>query len=256
MGSQVLTVGAETVRHDIVTSFAEYFKPCGLRQTAIMPSYGLAEFTLCVASHFHGPIEVLYVDQQALMKERRLVVVDDGAAGSVCHVSVGKPLSQDGSVCRIVDPETCIDLGEDRTGEIWIAGPSKALGYFNDPQQTAAVFHGVIHGDDQSGQSYLRTGDQGFLRHGCLFITGRFKDLIIVHGRNIYPQDIEYEVEKAVPDILRPGCSAAFALEMGGQEMVAYVAEVRDGINSSLLPQAVLEARRTVTDCFDVRTDY
>jgi len=128
-------------------------------------------------------------------------VDEEGAPGAVCYVGLGKPYD-DGSVCRIVDPNTCECLGEGRSGEIWLDGPSKTKGYFADEEKTAASFHAIIKGEGESGHQYLRTGDQGFLWDGDLFITGRMKDLIIIRGRNLYPQVGWYDDALPCPIIL------------------------------------------------------
>ena len=128
---------------------------------------------------------------------------------------------------KIVHTETHEVLSEDLVGEIWIRSPSKAAGYFGRPQQTKEDFD--AHLKDGGDVGYLRSGDLGFLHNEELFICGRLKDLIIVGGRNYYPQDIEATAE-ASTDLLRPGCSAAFTIDPtheGGEE-VALVAELRD----------------------------
>ncbi|MEW6737025.1 MAG: beta-ketoacyl synthase N-terminal-like domain-containing protein, partial [Acidobacteriota bacterium] len=123
----------------------------------------------------------------------------------------------------IVDPETLSGCEPDLIGEIWVSGPSVAQGYWNRPEDTASTFHAYLA---ETGEGpFLRTGDLGFLRDGELFVTGRLKDLIIIDGRNHYPQDIELTVEKSHP-ALRPACSAAFSVDIDGQERLFVVVEV------------------------------
>jgi acyl-CoA synthetase (AMP-forming)/AMP-acid ligase II len=138
-------------------------------------------------------------------------------------------------------------------GEIWLDGPSKTRGYFNDVEKTKGAYNGVIKGEEGK-RTYLQTGDQGFLWQGELFFTGRLKDLIVVRGgRTLYPQDIEYAVEAGLESLLRPGCSGSFQHELNGEATVAYVAELRDTItNQEVLWDAADQIRRLVTEEFQV----
>ena len=128
-----------------------------------------------------------------------------------------------GQQLAIVDPKTCCQCADSDVGEIWIQGPSVASGYYDQPEATAAAFGGFLAATGEG--PFLRTGDFGFLRNGQLFVTGRLKDLIIVRGRNFYPEDIEHSVERAC-DGLRAGHCAAFSIERGDRERVAIVQEV------------------------------
>jgi acyl-CoA synthetase (AMP-forming)/AMP-acid ligase II len=123
----------------------------------------------------------------------------------------------------IVDPESRTPCPPDQVGEIWVAGQSVAQGYWNQLDETEHTFRS--HLADTGEGPFLRTGDLGFLRDGQLFITGRLKDLIIIDGRNHYPQDIEQTVEQSHASI-RPGCCAAFSVDVEGKEQLVVVAEV------------------------------
>ena len=116
------------------------------------------------------------------------------------------------------DPQA---VRRNRVGEIWVTGPSVASGYWNQPKETEKVFLRML--DDSDGP-FLRTGDLGFVKDGELFVTGRLKDMIILRGRNIYPQDIEWTVERC-HGALRAGGSSAFAVDIGGTERLAIVQE-------------------------------
>jgi hypothetical protein len=144
-------------------------------------------------------------------------------------VGCGYPDRQ-GVDVKIVDTESFQPVTEDVVGEIWIHSPSKAAGYFHKPDETKHDFHAVLAGEAHTeSMEYLRTGDLGFLHRGELFICGRLKDLIIVGGRNYYPQDIEGTAE-ASSDLVRLGCSAAFTIDttrQGGEE-VALVMELKE----------------------------
>jgi acyl-CoA synthetase (AMP-forming)/AMP-acid ligase II len=122
----------------------------------------------------------------------------------------------------IVDPETCVPHPDGRVGEIWMAGRSVARGYWNRPEETQALFHARLANGEGP---WLRTGDLGFLLEGELFITGRLKDLIVIHGRNHAPQDIEETVQR-VHTSFRPSCGAAFETWRSGEAKLVVVQEV------------------------------
>jgi len=178
--------GAEPIRGASLERFARRFAPFGFARKAFFPCYGLAEATLLVSG---GPLDeeprMRNVDRDALARDR----IQDAlsAETGACLVSSGRP-ALEGSV-RIVDPTTRRVLEPDAVGEIWVRGPSIAHGYWEDTAATAEAFAARLPADPER---YLRTGDLGFLdADGALFVTGRRKDLVIVHGQNIYPQDLE-----------------------------------------------------------------
>ena len=220
---------AEPVDEASIDAFYETFGKFGLKDGVIYPTYGLAEHTVFVCS---GGKQRLSVDKKALEVDGRVVVMD----GSSCNnngaevsrlVGCGYPARQ-GVDVKIVNKESFEALPEDQVGEIWVNSPSKAAGYYEKPEETKEDFHGQLANAEIEG-GYLRTGDLGFFHHNELFICGRLKDLIIVGGRNYYPQDLEATAE-GVSDLLRPGCSAAFTIDPtheGGEE-VALVMELRD----------------------------
>ena len=213
---------AEPVTEDAINFFVETFSPYGFEKAAMFPTYGLAEHTVFVCS---GGKQRLTIDKTKLEKDR-IVVEIDSSENATRLIGCGFPASQ-GVDVRIVDHETGSELAEDNVGEIWIQSASKAAGYFEKPVETKADFLATLEGNAES--NYLRTGDIGFLHNKELFICGRLKDLIIVGGRNYYPQDLEATAEEALP-VLRPGCSAAFTVDptaKGGEE-IAMVLELRE----------------------------
>ncbi len=155
----------------------------------------------------------------------------------------------DGSEIAIVDPATGSRCPADRVGEIWVRGPSVARGYWGRAEETASTFGASLDGD--GGGTFLRTGDLGFVRDGELFVTGRLKDLIILGGRNIYPQDVERTVEGAHPS-LRAGGAAAFAIEVDGRERLAVVVEVDRLGKSSRAEDLIAAIRRDVAEAHEV----
>jgi amino acid adenylation domain-containing protein len=213
--------GAEPVRAETLERFAEAFAECGFRRESFYPCYGLAEATLFVSGAERGVApHVLAVDAEAL--ERNRAEAARAGAPSRSLVSCGSPWL--GQQIAIVEPESRHLLGEGEVGEVWISGPSVAGGYWERPEESARTFGARLAGGEV-GETFLRTGDLGFLAGGQLYLTGRAKDLIIVRGRNLYPQDLELTAERSHAD-LRPGCGAAFAVEVDGEERLVLAQEV------------------------------
>eukprot|EP00565_Helicotheca_tamesis_P007427 CAMPEP_0185725862 /NCGR_PEP_ID=MMETSP1171-20130828/2004_1 /TAXON_ID=374046 /ORGANISM="Helicotheca tamensis, Strain CCMP826" /LENGTH=777 /DNA_ID=CAMNT_0028394083 /DNA_START=30 /DNA_END=2363 /DNA_ORIENTATION=- len=228
---------AEPVTVDSVESFSDAFCPFGMNKHVIYPTYGLAEHTVFVCS---GGKQQLTVSKKDLEVDGVVKEVDDAndksdaEGGTTVLMGCGYPSNQKVDV-RIVDAETMQEVDNGNVGEIWVRSASKAAGYYNKPDETTEDFHAKISkaADDDDGEEgdaeYLKTGDLGFMYKEELFICGRIKDLIIVGGRNYYPQDIEETAQEAV-DALRPGCTAAFTVDpvdSKGEE-VAFIAELRD----------------------------
>jgi acyl-CoA synthetase (AMP-forming)/AMP-acid ligase II len=213
---------AEPVTEDAIDSFVQTFGSYGFSPAAIFPSYGLAEHTVFVCS---GGKQRLTVDKMELETNRKVVEIESSENVSRL-IGCGFPANQNVDI-RIVDRETSTELAEDTVGEIWIQSDSKAAGYFEKPQETKEDFHATLEGAVDGG--YLRTGDLGFLHNQELFICGRLKDLIIVGGRNYYPQDMEATAE-ASNNSLRPGCSAAFTIDPTAKEGedIAIMMELRE----------------------------
>ena len=123
----------------------------------------------------------------------------------------------------IVNPETFTACPSDGVGEIWVSGPGITAGYWNKPEESERICHAFL--SDTGEGPFLRTGDLGFLRDGELFVTGRLKDLIIIGGRNLYPQEIELTVQQSHPAV-RPACCAAFSVDVADEERLIVAAEV------------------------------
>jgi acyl-CoA synthetase (AMP-forming)/AMP-acid ligase II/acyl carrier protein len=213
--------GAEPIRPTTLERFAETFAPCGFRPDAFYPCYGLAESTL-LASGGRGPgrPKVKTVSRAALARHQ-VAECDGDISDAQELVSCGQALLDQEIV--IVDCETGASCPENRVGEIWIGGPSVTRGYWNHDEENAATFGGKL--DERSDARFLRTGDLGFISDGQLFVTGRIKDVIIIRGRNHYPQDIERSVEDAHP-ALRCAGGAVFAIDGESGEQVVVVHEI------------------------------
>jgi len=217
---QVAFNGAEPVRQETLERFAAAFAPCGFAFEAFRPCYGLAEATLLVSGRTgNEPLVATTVQARAL--EAGHAIETTSAMDARTLVSCGGALAQDKVV--IVDPETLTECAPGAVGEIWVAGPGVAQGYWNDPAETDRTFRAYL--PERGEGPFLRTEDLGFLRDGKLFVTGRLKDLIIIRGLNHYPQDIELTVERC-HTALRPGCCAAFSVDVAGEERLVIVQEV------------------------------
>ncbi len=212
--------GAEPVRRETMDRFAAAFEPCGFRREAFYPCYGLAEASLIVSGGVQGvPPRIQNLDKEAL-EQNRVVPASEGDA-TVCLVGCGESLEEQEIV--IARPEDGRRCPVGKVGEIWVSGPSIAKGYWNRPLETEETFRAFL--SDTGEGPFLRTGDLGFLKEGVLFVTGRLKDLIVIQGRNHYPQDIERTVERCAP-IFRLGSGAAFSIEVAGEERLVLVQEV------------------------------
>jgi acyl-CoA synthetase (AMP-forming)/AMP-acid ligase II len=222
--------GAEPVRASTLAQFAKTFAPHGLRPSAPHPTYGMAEATLMISGGLHAGTPTLWtVSRDALQRDSATSVTQGERTQTL--VGCGKALA--GEQLAIVDPRTQRRLGSAQIGEIWVAGPLVAQGYWNAAEATQATFHGKILGED--GTSWLRTGDMGCLdESGELFITGRLKDMMIVRGSNYYPQDLELTAELSHP-ALRSGYSAAFTVTRPDRsELLLIVCEARKRLITQL----------------------
>ncbi len=230
--------GSETVRGATLRAFTARFAPAGFRAEAFAPCYGLAECTLMATStrRGRGP-KTRTVDASSLALGRLAEVAGRGTE----LVSVGQPFL--GTEVRIVAPESLALLPDGQVGEIWLRGDSVAGGYFGNADASHERFLAKLNGEGP----YLRTGDLGILEAGELYVTGRQKDVIIVRGRNIYPEDLEQAIEASHRGI-RPGCAAAFAVEADGEERVAVAVEIHDGAEPLDVAEAVQGAVVTAAD--------
>jgi fatty-acyl-CoA synthase len=213
---RVAGIGGDMVRADVLKLFAETLSVAGFNPKAFLPSYGMAEATLGVS--FTDPekeIRVDIIDRAAMKASREAIPSDAGCPDEVRHFVVcGKPLP--GHRMRVVD-EAGNELGERRIGRIEICGPSLMSGYYRNPQATAAIMR-----DD----GFMDTGDMGYWADGEIVITGRAKDMILHNGRNIWPQDIEWAIERL--EQVRDGDVAAFAMEgANGEDRVTVLVQCR-----------------------------
>ena len=222
--------GSEPIRLDTLERFAEKFAACGFTPNNFFASYGLAEATLFVAGGTRGRgIPALRLDEQALAANR----AEPGQGPAIMSCGTSQP----NHAVLIADPHTLTELPDQCVGELWATGPSIAHGYWRNPQASAKTF--VQH----AGRTWLRTGDLGFIRDGEVYITGRLKDLLIVRGHNLYPQDIEQTIEREV-EVVRKGRVAAFAVNDQGLEGIGIAAEISRSVQKILPPEALIKAIR------------
>ncbi|MEC3975525.1 fatty acyl-AMP ligase [Amycolatopsis sp. H20-H5] len=235
--------GSEPVRASTLRDFVERLAPAGFRATSFFPCYGLAEATLLVTGEAgRAPVTQRVVSD---LLEDHVFVPSTSHVPERELVGLG---AQQGLEIRIVDPETRQVLPPDRVGEIWVRGDSVARGYWRNPAATAATFDVVTSGGETG---FLRTGDLGAMFDGELYVTGRLKDMLLVNGRNLYPQDIEYEIV-AQHEELASLAGAVFAVDGTDREQIVVVQEIRSN-DAELVALMAIAIRATVAREFGVR---
>ncbi|WP_263170826.1 fatty acyl-AMP ligase [Streptomyces sp. SCSIO ZS0520] len=224
---RALLNGSEPVRGTTLERFAAHFAPAGLAPEALCPAYGLAEATVFVTSDSPDRAPDTVRCSAAALAEGR---VEPGAPGEgrTALLVCGPPAGQE---IRVADPATGAVLGPGAVGEIQLRGPNIGLGYWKKDQLSADCFGVHAPGEGAAEGGWLRTGDLGALYEGRLLVTGRLKDLIIVDGRNHYPQDIEETVQSALAVVRRDRLTAVGvpAADGTGEELVV-IAEHRRGL--------------------------
>ncbi|MBV9880983.1 MAG: AMP-binding protein [Gemmatirosa sp.] len=228
---------SEPIHPGTSDEFHAAFAGCGLRRQAICPAYGLAEATLIVSTTH--PTATPVVGRFRADALGRGVIVPTGEP---------PPVGRDVAACgprmprteiAIVDPETLHRAAPDRIGEVWAASDAIAEGYWRRPEESEATFRARILGEPE--RTWLRTGDLGFLFEEQLYITSRRKDLVIVRGINHHPQDIEWMAQQAHA-ALRPGNTAAFGIDVDGEERLGIVQELYAGEHAPVELDAIVDA--------------
>ena len=230
--------GAEPVRADTVERFIRRYEAYGFSPGAMCPGYGLAENTLMATTSRPGSLPVIRsVDAAGLREGRFEPVFDDGRATRLAASGTADGRSR----VVIVDPDSHVRCQPGKVGEVWVAGPSVAGGYWQRPDVSAKKFG--AHLADTGEGAFLRTGDLGVVHDGNLFVLGRSDDLIIIRGANYAPEDIELAVEECDP-ALEPDGGAVFAVDLLGEPRLVVAHEVRrqarrdldrDGVVRSIL---------------------
>lgn len=210
--------GSEPVRARTLDDFARTFAPAGFDRRALYPCYGLAEATLFVSGGRPGEAPRRLRCDPAELERGRAIASDRADARDL--ISCGLPWSQE---VLVVDPKTGTPMADGGVGEVWVSGANVASGYWGNDDATAATF---VDGPVERPGQFLRTGDLGFVDRGQLFVTGRIKDLIILRGRNLYPQDLEQSAEQAHPALHAGGVAALSVEDAQGIEGIVIVAEI------------------------------
>lgn len=227
--------GAERIRHDTLLKFASYFAECGFQSTSFYPCYGLAEATLMATGVTKG-VHIETAKYQA----------SSSASSVLTLVSCG--VAKGGQNVKVINPNTAKECLNGDVGEIWLQGNSVAQGYWKNPEVNKAVFQAYTA--DGLGP-YLRTGDLGFIDQSNLYINGRLKELIIVSGRNYYPEDIELAVGAAHFAI--SSRAVAFAIDGALREQLVIVVEVKRTRIKNLDTEAIIKAIKTaIYDVFQL----
>jgi acyl-CoA synthetase (AMP-forming)/AMP-acid ligase II len=230
---------AEPIRAETLRRFTERFAACGFSAASLYPAYGMAEATVMVSTGRPGAGAAIREFSRDGLARGRAVPPRDAADVQIL-VGSGRAIAP--GRLAIVDPESSRRLGPDRIGEIWVAGPNVARGYWRNPAATEAVFGARPAGEAAEKESggWLRSGDLGFLDPSSeLFVTGRIKDVVIIRGTNHYPQDIEETVQRCHP-ALRPHGGAAFAAASGDDaERLVILQEVERTQRRRIAPDEI-----------------
>lgn len=243
---QLAFTGAEPVRPETLRRFAEAFAPCGFRMEAFYPCYGLAEGTLIVSGGEKGERPIIRAFHKSKLEENLVEPVWTESPDAQQLVSSGRNLPD--QQIEVVDRQT--GLSTVHVGEIWVQGPSVAVGYWGQAEKTAVTFGATLPG--RVG-TFMRTGDLGFWQDGELFIAGREKDLLIIRGRNYYPQDIEQTVSAAYEELIVNGC-AAFSVEVDGAERLVVVQEMSRHYKRLDLTAVATAIRQAVAEAHELQT--
>ena len=233
---KVAFTGSESVYPETIKAFVEKFSVCGFKKEAIFPCYGMAESTLIITGGNYTVEPEIVSLKSGDLQEGNVKITNHKDNGTREYISCG--FTWNNHKLLIVDPDNFTVCSDNKVGEIWYSGSCVAKGYWQNPEVTRDIFQAYTR-DTKQGP-FLRTGDMGFLIDGELFISGRLKDLIIIRGRNHYPQDIEYTIANS-NKYLSGGSAAAFSIQDdSGEKLVVMV-----GVKVSAVPP---EEMSTIAD--------
>lgn len=243
--------GSDQVRHSTIEAFINKFERCGFKREAFYPTFGLAEATLMVTGGLNdNPPKYHSVKRESL--EENGVIESSNEPEDRKIVSLGKPWI--GQTVKITNPNTLVVCGENEVGEIWVSGDSVAKGYWNNPEATTKTFEAYTANGEGP---FLRTGDLGYLNDGELYFVGRIKDVIIIRGKNHFPQDIELTVENCHSAFVSNG-SAAFSVDRNDEERLVVAVEVNrrvdyDGPFNNFKKELLKKVRRAITEHHEIQ---
>ena len=247
--------GAEPIRPETLEKFTQTFSDCGFQRKTFYPCYGMAETTLLVTGGNRTEEPITYTANRSALESNKVVTSTRKEKLSETKTLIGCGHTWLDQQVKIVNPETFLPCKPEEIGEIWVSGSSVTKGYWQKPKQTKETFQAYLR-DTKEGP-YLRTGDLGFLQSEELFITGRLKDIIIIRGRNYYPQDIELTVETA-HEALQPNGCAAFSIEKNATEQLVVIQEVkrpylRKLSDKQLKKEIILSIRRAISEAHELQ---
>ncbi|UVO11585.1 fatty acyl-AMP ligase [Mycobacterium sp. SVM_VP21] len=243
--SRAVLVGVEPARAATVQAFAEAFTPAGFVRQALTPVYGLAEATLLVSGGAESPGPLVCSVDRAGLGAGWVAPASPDDVGAVAVLGCGRARQP----VVIVDPDTRLECGPDEVGEIWVAGPGVAQGYWGAPAQTDRIFEAFLA--DGGGGPFLRTGDRGFIHGGQLCVIGRCPDLVVLGGVHHYPNEIEATVQDCHA-VLLSGRGAVFADDAEALVVVQEISCTVDGDELALLVSRIQSA---LVDQHGVRAD-
>lgn len=254
-----LIVGSEPVTRSALENFIERFEPYGFKPEAVRPSYGLAEASLLVSTPLHGEAPVVSHFDRERLAEGIAERVEPGE-NAVAYISNGQVAPPQELV--VVDPETHVELPEGTVGELWANGANMALGYLGRPEQTDETFHNTLKGRLPEGSrvinapddNWMATGDLGVVLDDEIYVTGRLKDLVVIAGRNHYPQDIEATTREATEHINSDGI-AAFSVPGEDVEKLVIIAERDEDATEAGDAEAVEKIRMAVNKVHGISPD-
>src|SRR5262245_39487940 len=244
---RVAFVGAEPVRAQTLESFARTFAPAGFRMEAFYPCYGLAEGTLIVSGGNHSTPPIVRSFSADGFRQNKAIPMGEAQQGARQLVGCGRPAPS--QTLAIVDPETLSRCSEGEIGEICVSGPSVTRGYWERPEESREACQVRIEGS--FGGPFLRTGDLGFILEGELFVIGRFKDLIIIRGKNYHPEDIEMTIGAGTP-YSSPRAAVAFSIEVEAEERLVLALETPTKTGQKEKERDIQTIRESVTETNEV----
>ncbi|MGD8568076.1 MAG: AMP-binding protein [Gammaproteobacteria bacterium] len=239
--------GSEPVRARTMQRFVARFREYGFRPESFYPCYGLAEASLIVSGHRNRPVARTLTVNRDAYQQGNIVATSVAAPETLTLVSCGRP--SPGARIAIVDPGSTTRCPENRVGEIWVAGESVARGYWNRSGESNFTFGAYMA--DNRDSSYLRTGDLGFIHDGELYVSGRWDDRIILRGRIIYPQDIEYTIEHS-QQMVHSGTSAVFSVDDNDTERIVAICEIPRATGTDY-QQVIHAIRQAVSEDHEVQ---
>ncbi|AFZ59872.1 fatty acyl-AMP ligase [Anabaena cylindrica] len=239
---------AEPINPRVLEEFFEKFAPCGFRWESFAPAYGLAEDTLLVSTSPRDKPPVLCLVKTSEIEKNKIVEASSWGDGVRAIPGCGQLVCD--TKVAIANPDTLTRCSADEIGEVWVADPSVAGGYWNRPTESESTFQAYTV--DTNEGPFLRTGDLGFIKDGELFITGRIKDLIIIRGTNHYPQDLEWTVQQIHP-ALRPDYGAAFSIVVDAVERLVIVQEVKRNPEEFIADEVINSIRQAIAEIHELQ---